>query len=95
MLGLLALRNNDVAGAPAYLLSSAATKGWPEFRRSGPNLTLAKRLLNRGERDAVVDFLEICKGLWTDGRTRLEQWQAIIRAGSEPEWNDAQHGPLP
>jgi hypothetical protein len=89
VLGLLALHEGNVAGARTYLLASVDHAGWEELNKFGPNLKLAKRLLEKGERDVVIEFLEVSKRLWPEGRNKLGQWQAIIRAGVLPEWDQS------
>ena len=75
VLGLVALNSGDLASAKQHLLRSAAINGWPEMNRYGPNTALAKALLEKGERQAVLEFLERCKSLWPNGQQKLEQWQ--------------------
>ena len=55
VLGLVALnRDGDVRAARSYLLSAVKTKGSPSLDRWGPNLALAKALLDKGQDEAVL-----------------------------------------
>jgi hypothetical protein len=85
VLGRLALKDGDRAGARAHLLAAGATPGSPQLNASGPELTLAKDLLAAGEREAVVQYLASCERFWADRAPLLRQWAAAIRAGQTPE----------
>ncbi len=85
VLGLVALHDGDTGAARYYLLASIDNAGWPGMDEFGPNLTLAQRLLERGEREAVIEYLERCKKIWSRGGEKLKQWLAILRAGSTPD----------
>ena len=50
-------------------------------------MTLARELLAAGKRDAVLRFLESCRGFWESGRDRLEVWIETILRGGDP-WQD-------
>lgn len=84
VLGLLALRRGDKARAGAHLLDSARIDSSPEMKMIGPNLTLANELLRAGERQAVSEYLDMCRTFWPGGRKALGQWIAQIRAGQDP-----------
>ena len=88
VLGLLALKQGNMEIAKLRLLDSARTSGSPTLRQFGPNMELAKALLERGERDTVVEYLELCKGLWPtkEGLNSLLAWQGAIRAGAIPDF---------
>jgi len=85
-LGRLALVKGDVAGARYYLLQSGHTKASPDLKRRGPNTELAKGLLEHGERQAVLDFLELCKTFWDDPNGLIDQWVAVIKIGRIPDF---------
>jgi tetratricopeptide (TPR) repeat protein len=79
-LGRIALRHGDVPAALDHLRGSAQRNpGSPQLGSFGPNMSLAKELLERGEVDAVVAFFESCKSFWH--KPRLDEWIAIARAG--------------
>jgi len=81
VLGLVALRQGNVAEARRYLLESGKTPGSPVLGSFGPDLTLARELLEKGERDAVLEFLTLCKGFWKMGADRLDSMTAEVRKG--------------
>jgi len=86
VLGLEALRHDDVAAARAHLLDSANTPGSPQLNSFGPNMLLAKALVERGERGAVLDFFTACRTFWKAGASRLDAWSEAVRKGEMPRF---------
>ena len=86
MLGRVALRMGNMASAKKYLLDSADPEAAREIGFSGPILVLAKELIEAGERDAVLQYLEHCLSLWPSGETILRIWIAEIRNGKTPNF---------
>jgi len=85
VLGKLALEGGDVRGAADHLVSACKTTATPVLRSFGPDMTLATDLLQRGERQAVLDYLDACTRIWDRGRERLIRWKSEIEQGSQPE----------
>lgn len=81
VLGRLALRRDDLKQADDYLLQSGRTPGSPQLDSFGPNMTLAKGLLDKGESEVVLQYLALCKHFWEMGRGQLAQWSTEIRNG--------------
>jgi hypothetical protein len=86
VLGRVALRGGDVAGARMYLLESARTPGSPQLNSFGPNVALAKELLDKGERDTVLEYFALCRSFWKLERGLLDQWSATVRGGGIPDF---------
>jgi hypothetical protein len=86
VLGLIALSNGDVAEASRRLLASADSKGSPQMNSFGPNMQLAKALLEKGERDVVIEYFNRCGMFWTMGRRELARWTASVRSGKNPDF---------
>lgn len=86
VLGRIALRRGDVSGAKQYLLAAGATPGSPQLDSFGPNMTLAKELLEKGERDAVVSYLQSCATFWKMGADKLQGWISTVKAGGTPDF---------
>jgi TonB family protein len=84
--GLVALRSGSIQLAAQDLIEAGKTKGSPQLNSFGPNMTLARELLEKGERDTVVEYLTLCKKFWTMGSSRLDQWITTIRAGGTPDF---------
>jgi hypothetical protein len=88
ILAQAALDNDDVAGAGRYLLEAATTKGTPKIQENGPDTSIARVLLQRGERDTVVQYFEKCRNFWPQGAAVLTRWETAIRAGRQPNFNN-------
>jgi len=86
VLGRIALRSGNIEQAKAYLLKSADVKGSPVLGSFGPNMTLAKELLERGERDVVVEYFDSCVKFWKHHPEKLKQWKAEVQAGKTPDF---------
>jgi hypothetical protein len=86
-LGYLALRRGLVDEAKEHLLAAVAgNPGSPHLDSFGPDMSLARALLRRGEREVVLRYLEECGRFWRMGKRRLAEWKAIIRSGKEPNF---------
>ena len=86
VLGRLALSGGDVQGAGRYLLLAGKTPGSSSLAAQGPNMALARDLLERGESAAVLQYLEECGAFWNGNRGKLAEWMALIRAGLKPDF---------
>jgi ATP/maltotriose-dependent transcriptional regulator MalT len=84
VLGLVVLKRGDVAAARAYLLASTKTKGNSSLNRWGPNLALAKELLDKGENEVVLEYLQSSKSFVT-GNPKLDEWIATLKGGRAPD----------
>lgn len=52
----------------------------------GPNMRLAKDLLDYGDRESVLVFLAQCRRFWPSGAERLDGWTRAIKAGGKPDF---------
>jgi hypothetical protein len=99
LLGRVALREGDLDAAKKYLLTAGKTKGSPQLNSFGPNFTLARELAEKGERDTVIEFLDLVGLFWanpdkakegnarnvaTDNRKQLDAWKQQIQDGKIP-----------
>ena len=87
-LGKIALAQGDVDGAASYLLLAASTPGSQRLRGMGPDTTLAKELLEKGERESVLQYFDECARFWERGRDQLKQWAIVVRGGGIPNSRD-------
>lgn len=86
ILGGAALRASGVMAAKEYLLASAGVKnGRGPLSSFGPNMMLAKELLEKGETKAVIQYLELCRKFWTFNN-KIDLWIADIDKGRIPEF---------
>ena len=88
LLGLLAIESGEIEAANSYLIESGKTKGSPSLRTSGPSMSLANALLEKGQKDAVLEYFELCEKFWKSppGMKKLEQWKAAVEAGITPDF---------
>ena len=66
MLGCVALREKDVYLAEEYLLKSVEGLNGSDLSFFGPSFLLAKELLEYGEKDIVIEYLDIVADLWAN-----------------------------
>lgn len=86
VLGRIAVRNGQMEDAKRYLLASGRTPGTPQMMSYGPNMSLANDLLAKGERQVVLDYLEVCRGFWKGSEGRLDKWIEEVKSGKTPDF---------
>lgn len=86
VLGRIALLKGDVKTAGRHLLDAGSVKGGATLSSFGPNMALAKELLEHGERDVVIAYLKRCKSFWDMDRGKLTEWIATIEEGGVPNF---------
>ena len=87
ILGLLALRDGDTAGAEAHLLAMGRVSGSPVLGSFGPNMRLAQELLKAGRREAVLAYFDECAKFWAfDRGAKLKQWKSQVKKGEVPDF---------
>ena len=84
ILGRLALRTGDLQQAKEHLLAAGKTPGSPQLNSFGPNMMLARELLEKGERQAVLEYFELCGTFWK--QDKLAEWTKEVQAGKVPEF---------
>lgn len=52
----------------------------------GPNMSLAKDLLEKGERDTVLQYFELCRRFWKMDHGQLDEWTRQVKAGKVPRF---------
>ena len=52
----------------------------------GPNMTLAKELLEVGERDIVLQYVDLCRTFWLMDLGNTGAWEKIIDSGRIPNF---------
>jgi hypothetical protein len=80
------LRQGNAAEAKNYLLAAGQTPGSPQRDSFGPNMALAKELLEKGETDAVVSYIDLCRKFWKMGSEQLNLWSAAVKEGRLPDF---------
>ena len=99
ILGLAALKKGDVPAAKKYLIAAGKTRGSPQLDSFGPEMSLAQALLEKGETESVLEFLDLVAKFWAtptpvddessvalhrQHAEKIEAWKAEIRAGGRP-----------
>jgi tetratricopeptide (TPR) repeat protein len=86
VLGLVALKQGDFKLAAEHLMKAGKTPGSPQLNSFGPNMILAKALLEKDGKDAVLEYFELCRKFWKMGGERLDQWTKDVKAGNVPDF---------
>jgi len=86
ILGRIALTLDDLEEAKKRLIKAGETPGSPQLNSFGPNMTLAKELLQKGEKDVVLKYLELCSKFWKSGKDRLHKWSVVVKDGKIPDF---------
>jgi TonB family protein len=81
---VLALRNNDVPTAREELIKAGQTPGSPQLNSFGPNMALANELLQKGERNTVLEYFGLCRKFWKTGAPQLDSWSETVRNVQTP-----------
>jgi hypothetical protein len=87
ILAQAALDNNDITNAKRYFLAAAATPGARLIEQSGLDVSVAKDLYERGEKDAVIEYLHRGRQLWPQGAQSIGRLEAAVRSGRRPNFN--------
>ena len=85
-LGRVALRRNNIEEAKKQLLLAGKTPGSPQLDSFGPNMVLANELLEKGEKETVLQYLELCEVFWDMHMGKLEIWKDKISKGEDPNF---------
>ena len=80
MLGRVALDQGNREEAKRHLAESAKVK-----LSGAPKMTLAQDLLDAGERDAVLQYLEACRVFWKFDEGRIDHAEKLIRTQAKPD----------
>jgi hypothetical protein len=87
ILAQAALDTNDLAGAKRYLLAAAASPGSKAIEEKGLDTAVARVLLQKGEKDTVLEYLHRGRTLWPKGAQAITRWENAIKAGRQPNFN--------
>lgn len=86
ILGRIALLSGGLTEAREQLIEAGKTQGSPVLGSFGPNMLLAKELLERGERETVIQYFQECAGFWKLRGERLNEWTATVKGGGMPNF---------
>jgi hypothetical protein len=83
-----ALEKNDIAGAKSYLFAAVSAPRSQTVEQIGLDTTVVQVLLQRGERDVVLEYFKQGRHLWPLGGGQITRWENILRAGRTPNFNN-------
>jgi hypothetical protein len=86
VLGRIALHEGRTQEARQYLLAAGGSPGSPTMDSFGPNMSLAKDLLEKGQRDVVLQYFELCRKFWSMDYGKLDEWSNEVKAGKIPDF---------
>jgi hypothetical protein len=86
VLGRLAVKAGNIEEAKHELLEAGKSPGSPQMNSFGPNMSLAKDLLEKGERATVLQYFNLCSKFWTMDYGKLSQWSSDVKAGNMPDF---------
>lgn len=86
VLGRIALSGGDVGKAKEHLLAAGRVPGSSVLKSFGPDMTLAKALIEKGECEAVIEYFDLCAKFWEMQNGKLEQWKSVVRQGGTPNF---------
>jgi hypothetical protein len=84
--GRIAVLEGRMDDAKRHLLEAGKSRGSPQMNSFGPNMSLAKDLVEKGERDVVLEYFELCRKFWKMEEGRLNQWGQDVKAGKTPDF---------
>jgi hypothetical protein len=85
---LAALQKNDLASAESYLFEAVSAPNSQTVEQVGLDTSVVQMLLQRGERDTVLEYFERGRHLWPLGGGQITRWENLIRAGRTPNFNN-------
>jgi len=86
VLGRIALSEGRLEEAERHLLESAASEGSPVLNSFGPDMQLAKELLEKGGKEVVLEYFKRCRKFWKMGGEKLDRWTKEVKAGVVPDF---------
>jgi len=86
VLGRIALKEGRTDEAKRRLLEAGKSPGSPQMDSFGPNMSLARDLLEKGERDVVLQYFDLCRKFWEMGKGDLDRWTEDVKAGRMPNF---------
>jgi len=86
VLGRIAVDKGRIEEAKQHLLAAGRSSGSPVLCSFRPNMSLANDLLAKGEQEAVLRYLELCRKFWSSGGGKLDEWVKDIHTGRMPDF---------
>jgi tetratricopeptide (TPR) repeat protein len=86
VLGEVALARGDMKEADRFLLEAGRTPGSAQLASFGPNMMLARMMLEKGESKVVLEYFAECKKFWEYHEGKLDDWTQKILKGEVPDF---------
>ena len=86
VLGRVELAQGNTVLAENHLLESAKTPGSPQLNSFGPNTSLAKDLLEKGDTAPVLEYFGLIQNFWKLSRGKPAEWAGEVQAGKIPNF---------
>ena len=86
VLGRIALAAGDIDEAKRLLLLAGKTPGSPQLESFGPDMLFAKELLEKGEKDVVIQYFTLCSAFWKMDDGKLAQWKTEVQNNEIPDF---------
>ena len=86
IIGSVLLLRGDLEGAGRELIESGDVEGSPQLSTFGPNMSLARELLRKNQKDTVLIYLDKCKRFWEMGHEHIDYWYAQIQNNQIPDF---------
>jgi len=86
VLGRIAVREGRIQEAGQRLLAAGNSPGCPTMDSFGPNMSLAKDLLEKGQRRVVLEYFGLCRRFWKNDFGKLDDWERKVKSGKIPDF---------
>jgi tetratricopeptide (TPR) repeat protein len=87
ILGRIALREGDLAKAKEHLLIAGRTPKLAGRTFFIPDMNLVRELFAKNERDAVLEYLQLCGTIYESQHKVFQRWEQMVRKGETPSFN--------
>ena len=88
LLGRLWLGFGQTKEAKEHLIQAGKTQGSPRLNSFGPDMSLAKELLELGEEKVVMEYFKLCRKFWKMDNGRLDLWIMLVKEGKIPDFGE-------
>jgi len=85
ILGHVALKEGDIAKAKEQLLIAGGALKLTNTEYALPEMSLAQELLEKNEKDIVIEYLQICAKYSKAYSAEFKKWEQMIKQGKKPK----------
>lgn len=83
VLGRVAIRQGDMASARRHLIAAGKTPGSPQLNSFGPDFSFAREMLEKGEKEVVLEYLDLVGKFWGTVNPRLANNPNSVRVAEQ------------